>query len=333
MSRRNMNSLIGVTVACTSFAFAAVLGCKSQPVPDPGANAQANPANAPAPGAGPANPFMASVERAQPYYAKGYNELTSVVEKTLEGYERAVGDVNAPRTHKPLLLSLIQFDEKKVEEAAGSFAEGKKVLPVGNSQLSDPADRAVVTARAILKDYKDAAAYYSAEKYKDDQGALGKEIHARMTSDAETYKAAIALLDEALKVIEQKQAMEELRIHSDPSTYGHQFRAFNIPAAAFMNADDAPGALDRAYSDLDTAYKKVKAFADSKGPTIQATFSGYMTQVDNFYAQAAVVQRNIQDKADEKKMNRDFDLLVTRYNNLIQLTNSLYKIEGSGVIR
>lgn len=304
------------------------MGCKS-----PQETPQATGAQPPSATAQPFNPFMPSIERALPYYAEGYNKLTSVLKKILGQYERAVKDSDGVPKKKPIMMNVFTMDEKSVEDAAALFVEGKKAAPVNDTRLSTPADNAVIAARAVIKDYKDAYAYYSAEKYKDDQGAGGREIHTRMTASSQNYQLYISSLDQQLTVIEQQQMVMDLKLHGDATTYGHQFRAFNMVASSFMKAEENIAALDNAYADLDAAYKKVKTFATGLGPNLHQTFNGYMLQVDNLYAQATVVQRNLHDKVDPNKITTDFDLLVSRYNALIQLSNSLYQLESQGLIK
>ncbi len=281
----------------------------------------------------PAASSFASIERAAPYYAKGYNLLVGVIDKLTNQYQNAIKDGPGEQQRKPIMMKVFTMDEKAVEDASAIFAEGKKSAPAGNTQLSGPAENAVATARDVIKNYKEAYVYYSAEKYKDDKGSAGIAIHSQMEAAVQNYKSSISALDQQLTIIEQKQLMTDLQLHGDQTTYGHHFRSFNMVATAFIKVDENIAALDKAYGDLEAAYKKIKAFATEKGPSMQQTFSGYMTQVDNFYTHAAVVTRNIKEKIDENKLKNDFDILVSRYNSLVQLTNSLYDLESQGILK
>ena len=299
--------------------------CNSKPKNDAPA------ASAPGP-LGP-SPFAPSVERAMPHYAEGYNTLVDLMDNPLDRYGEQVGDIQGPPERKPILIHINPIDMKKIDEVAAAFADGKKALPPGNAAMSDPADKAVVAARAVIKDYEDAVTYYSAEKYKDDEGKGGLEIHKRITADAEAYQNAIHGLDLELKKVEKTTMVEDFKRHGDPTTYSHQFRAFNLPAMAFMDVGDDPAEAKKVFSEIDAAYKKVKAFADAKGANLHPTFSGYMHQVNNFYEQTAVVSRGLGQDPAPQNFDVELQKLTSFYNNLIDLTNSLYDMEAKGYLK
>ena len=263
-------------------------------------------------------------------YAKGYNKVTGVMKSTIEAYQRGV-DGQFPPSRKPILVAV--GVDRDLDDGAKSFEEAKKLTPDTHGELPALADNVLKTARDVHKDFGEAKAYYDAENYKDDKGAKGKTIHDKMTKDVKAYREAVDKLDAKLEAIEEKLSTAELAKHSDPATYGHQFRAYNSTAKRFLKATDDPKKVQAALEAEEAAYKKVKAFADGKGSELQATFKGYMKQVENFHSQATVVARNARDKAPENETNRNLNQLTSRYNNLIQLGNSLYDLEAQGIIK
>ncbi len=271
-------------ICCILVVFA--IGCNSQ-------SGETSSATVP-----PPSPFVPSIETALPHCARGYNKLTGLMRRTIEEYDREVGDLKGIPENRPNMLSLSAGDKQEFEEAASSFAAGKNVTPSDRSNLARKAEKAVMTARAVLKDYDDAALYFAAEKYKDDQGKRGLEIHAAMTSDTKSYLEALHTLDRALKTLENEQLTLDFQRHGDPTTYGHQFRAFNMAARAFMDATGSPEAAAKAEAAVEEAFQKVKAFADGKGSKLHPVFGGYMHQVNNFYTQSIVVERGLREKTD-----------------------------------
>jgi hypothetical protein len=197
-----------------------------------------------------------SMERALLHYTEGYNMLITAIKRPLDDYRRNIKDAEGPFEEKPELAEFTAEDELNVTKAAEDFAQGKKFMPQGREELSGSAEKAIAAARAVIKDYKYAVRYYSAQKYKDDQGRGRREIHVRITEGIRSYIAAISAMDKALAVIEERQAAEDLKSHLDGSTYGHQFRAFNIAAMAFVNANTKEDIVktEKAYAVLDKAY-------------------------------------------------------------------------------
>jgi hypothetical protein len=104
--------------------------------------------------------------------------------------------------------------------------------------------------------------YYDAENFKNDAGAKGKELHAKMVSLAKSYQTGLEKLESALSEVERHQTLEELKKHEKDKSYSYWFRAFNFDANQLLKAVDKDR-FAKAMSQLQVSYSFLKSFSDA----------------------------------------------------------------------
>jgi hypothetical protein len=275
-------------------------------------------------------PAEKSVEAAMSKYAEGFNKLISPMKYMIEDYERAVPDVKQPPARKPVLN--LGSTDRDLDEVEKHFAQAKQATPPSHADLGKTADETMAAARAVRKVFTEAVRYYGAENYKDDKGEGGKDIDTRMNAGVDAYHAAVGKLQERLSEIELETMEKELK--QVPETKpGYHFRAFNLAAKRLVELRSKPEKLDAALETVRAAHGKLKQYAEGR-PDVLAAFKNYVGMADQFEAQATAFVREAKEPAKGKKgPSQNTSLLVTRYNNLVQLGNALYELEGSGVLK
>jgi hypothetical protein len=275
-------------------------------------------------------PAEKSVEAAMSKYAEGFNKLISPMKYMIEDYERAVPDVKQPPARKPVLN--LGSTDRDLDEVEKAFAQAKQATPPSHADLGKAADETLAAARAVRKVFTEAVRYYGAENYKDDKGEGGKEIDTRMNAGVEAYHTAVGKLQERLSDIELATMEKELK--EVPETKpGHHFRAFNLAAKRLLEMRAKPEKLDGALEAVRAAHGKLKKYAEGR-PDILAAFKNYVGMADQFEAQATAFAREAKEPAKGKQgPSQNASLLVSRYNNLVQMGNALYELEGSGVLK
>jgi hypothetical protein len=277
-----------------------------------------------------ADPQEKTLEAAMSMYAEGYNKMIGPVRHMMEDYERAVPEVKGPPARKPILVAGLA--DRDLDEVAKAFGKAKEATPAPHAELGKLADDALAAARGVRKEFLEAVRYYGAENYKDDKGAGGQAIHTRMTDGVAAYEAAVGKLQARLSEIELD--MQEKELKQVPETKaGHHFRAFNLAAKRLLDSRSAPDKLDAALLAVRAAQAKLKAFADAHADTPTA-FKNYVNLADQFETQATAYVREAKAPSKGKPgRSTNASLLVSRYNTIVQVGNSLYQLEGSGILK
>jgi hypothetical protein len=263
-------------------------------------------------------------------FAQGFNKMIGPMKNTIEDYEREVPDgAKAPPAHKPVLT--LGTTDRDLDEVAKLFAQAKAATPPSHTDMVLLADAALTAARAVRKDFAEAVRYYGAENYKDDKGEGGKAIATRMRTSTEAYEASVRKLQDRLGAIEVEAMERELK--EIPLTApGHYFRAVNLAAKRLVENRTDASKVGPALAAVTAANAELKKFAESRNDLVVA-FKNYVGLVDQFEAQAIAFARDLRDTRDEKSLQRNTTLLVSRYNNLVQLGNSLYQLEDQGILK
>lgn len=275
-------------------------------------------------------PAEKSVEAAMSKYAEGFNKLIGPMKYMIEDYERAVPDVKQPPARKPVLnLGTMDRDLDEVEKA---FAQAKQLTPASHADLGKTGDATLAAARSARKVFTEAVRYYGAENYKDDKGEGGKEIDTRMRASVDAYEEAVGKLQGRLSELELEMMEKELKAVPETKP-GHHFRAFNLAAKRLLEMRSQAEKLDGALEAVRAAQAKLKKFAEGR-PDVPVAFKNYVGLADQFETQATAFVREAKEPAKGKKgPSQNASLLVSRYNALVQLGNSLYQLEGSNVLK
>jgi hypothetical protein len=275
-------------------------------------------------------PAEKTVEAAMSKYAEGFNKLIGPMKRMVEDYERAVPEVKGPPARKPILI--LGTMDRDLEEVAKSFAQAKESTPASHADLGTAADATLAAARVVRKEWSEAVRYYGAENYKDDKGEGGKAIDTRMHAGIEAYQAAVGKLQDRLSEIEIEMMEKELKQIPETKA-GHHFRAFNLAAKRLLETRSQPEKLDLTLETVRAAQTKLKTFAEGQ-PNISVAFKNYVNMADQFETQATAFAREAKAPAKGKKgPSANASLLVSRYNTLVQMGNSLYQLEASGILK
>ena len=283
-------------------------------------------------------------------YAEGYNELTDRIKEVISSYERAFPD--GPEAAfkariKPHLFTVPMLS-RSLAKAKASFDQAKASAPESMALLGKQADALLAAAEPVAALWGEVNKYYDAETYKDDQFAKGNELHAKMTAAIRTYRTAVAALSTSLDKIEDEQAVSELKKYESEKGYSYWFRKFTMDAKKFVSAAQAIDhpeqlpSLAAAWEPLAATHAELAKFVASKGPSINQSFGAYAGAAERFDTTGQKLVRAAKQAtdADEKTATdavetaqRELESLVSAYNSLVSIGNSLYKVEDVDALK
>jgi hypothetical protein len=270
------------------------------------------------------------------YYAKGYNALIKGPEDMIKEYYDKIPSKEGPDVSKKINLFPRQnFATNDIKEAKEAFAQAKDMAPKELQHLGTFADECMKQMDTILPTFEEAYKYYQAEDYKDDKGAKAKALHEQFVKAVDAYDAAIKKFDEELAKVEEIQDASEIKKYEGDKNYSYWFRMYNLEAKHALNAskgEDLAPFLEQ-YKKLEAAHAQIESFSKTKGDKINSVFKSYMGNVDEYYGIAKKLNRAIEEKANEDQMDRLKDDLLSWYNNLVGMTDSLYSMESSGLLK
>jgi len=271
-------------------------------------------------------------------YAKGYNALIGEIPGVIESYQRTIpfdqepsGEISSLHLSKTVFVDNALRDAKKAFEEAGASApdEFKKFKPM--------ADELLAACNEVVSVHSEAEKYYEAEDYKDDDYAKGKELHGKMRAAAEKYYKAIEVMDAALSEEEDKVAVKELEQYAKDKSYSYFMRYSLFEAKKLFKVIDYPGDKKEAVGAAVDAYLKVfnefKTFADAQTNLNQA-FASYVEQGESFVAAGKRFRREWDaEQPDPGKLNRERDSILSSYNTMVSVQNSLLDLEANGLLK
>lgn len=291
-------------------------------------------------------------------YATGYNALLDDPKGLVKEYYDAAplvapegskgGDVDvyslpidekAVAAGKMRLFPRQGFARTKITEARTSFDGAKKAAPSALAGLAPLADAALAGIEKVLAVYEEAQKYCDAQDYKDDKGAKARDLHARMGAAAKAFNGALDALDAELSRVEDQQALSELAQYEAEKGYGYWFRFYNIRAKALLDAEKRASAgggaavYEAAFTACGEAYNGLTAFANGKGSGVNTVFKSYADMATAFDSSGKKLLRQFKEDASPEKIDPLADDLVSRYNNLVGMTNSLFKMEDAGLLK
>ena len=267
-------------------------------------------------------------------YAKGYNEVLNTFQDIVENYSRAIPLDKEPSAE----LGRVSFfgsgnydmSLKTIKDAFDAAAEG----PEKYKHLQSLAAELYSSCQELATIYGDARTYYSAEDFKDDDYARGRELHGQMRLAEVRFDKALRQMEAALSVEEDQQMEAELAEYPDKGTYGNQFRQAHFKAKQLLRVIDSAesdfAAIDKAVDEYIESFTALKAFADGKAD-LHVTFKAFVDQVEGFLGAVKRFRRELQaDSADPDQLRREHDAIVSAYNTIISLRNALAELEGYG---
>jgi hypothetical protein len=294
----------------------------------------------------------ATAQNAMGLYAEGFNVLIAEPQGLVEEYFKAIPEEGPDETKNNKLFPRQNFARGKIDAAKKSFAAAKSGAPASLAKLPPMADATIVAIEKVYAAFEAAQKYYDAETYKDDKFAKGKEIHAQMLASAKEFKTAIHAFSEELSAIEDAQAEAELK-KFDAKSARYWFRFGNSRGKKLLAVVHKD--LSETYvKDLEAAlaeYAPVKdgvvKFVADNGAGLQegvrAVYSNYRDRVESLFATATKVKRAAADfvtgdgknnKAGlERVLNNELEAATSDYNNMVSAANSLYDLEGNGLLK
>lgn len=280
-----------------------------------------------------------SAREAMGLYAKGFNTLIAEPKQMVTEYFDNLPDGPQPDS-KPKLFPRQNFGTSKISEAREAFAAAKKAAPASLANLAAPADEALVAIDKIAVAFTAAHKYYDAENYKDDSFAKGRELHGQMVEAAKQFHGALEKLEDGLSVIEDQQAQDELKKYAGERGYSYWFRAYNIEAKKFLTAveraksPEQRAALATAFAPMQQADEELAKLVTAKGAKLNTTFKAYVGAASRYHASGVKLLRLVKEPTpDETSISRELDALVSGYNNLVSMANTLYELEASDVLK
>ena len=267
-------------------------------------------------------------------YAKGYNAILDVCPGVIDNYKSRIPLETGPSAELGDNVWLISAGtaQMSLKTAKDSFAAAADGGPEKYKHLKPMADEVYAACNGLVNVYNDASKYYEAQDFKDDEFKRGQELHGNMLTAIEKYHKTMRVLDAALGGEEDKLMEEELAQYKDGKGYGYYLRYLPHHAKKALNLLQSPDTDDAAagkgIEEFIAVYNEVKTFADGKAD-LNGTFKSFMDQAESYLGTLKRFRRAVQaEPQDAAALNRELDQMVTDYNNIINLQNALFQLEG-----
>lgn len=287
---------------------------------------------------------------AQASYTKGFNLLLNDPRGMIRDYFEAIPAGGPPDAilapggaSKPHIFPRQNGAQGAIKEARQAFEAANRAAPGGTpmAELGPPADQTITAIENVYAVFTEAQKYYAAEDYKDDKLAKGKALHLRMMAAAKEFDAAIGALEAGLSKAEDVRAAEDLKRFEGEKGYAYWLRDYPIQAKRFLKAaekaesQESLNQLAEAIKPLEAVGEGIRAFVAAKGTNLAPPFTGYLTTTDNFGAAAKKLVRAVKEgKApSSREVIQAKQNLNDRYNNLVDLENSMFQVEAAGLLK
>lgn len=257
------------------------------------------------------------------HYIEGYNKLIDApadfAGKCLGMFPE--GGPVPGKKYRSMLMSVRADSE--LQKAKEAFKNGGD-----DSEIGKFATQAATSMDTLVKTCKKIDSYYDAEDYKDDKdGTQVKAMYDEALSSYQTFRTGISGMDKILEEFSDKQSLAALD-DFDKDTPSYVYRV------ALMNAKKVVAAAQQ--GDVD----KFKSAADQfsqNAKTLdsfdQDWFSSYKDMSTRFANETRKLSRNLEgDKASETLMGGANDL-VSAYNTLVSMMDSMQTLEANGLAK
>lgn len=275
------------------------------------------------------------------YYVDFFNEVLADAPSPLRSYLEYAGDEGLSTENMTKWGNVICAGAgwmKISRDGAKEKLETAKRSSSGEFAKMPALADAMFAAGTALGDQREAVCkYVKGGEFKSDGGARAKELHKAVVAAYETWNQAVGALGAELDRVQDAQSLAELKQHA-PDTYGYWFRFTTMQANEFLRvARRDPAKLDGSFAALKDAVAGAKAFAASKGAGVDETFAGYMKQVDRFAGATAKLEKSVRaagtPAAKGQAVEKQFEDLISTYNTMISLHNTLVAAEGRGALK
>ena len=265
-------------------------------------------------------------------YVKALNAAADV-RRSYDRYASWV-DVKKGPTGKERYIGygLYDINSSSVNNMAAAATKGPTLQPQLR-KVDDAVVKLAGAAKTLAPLVKAADEYYDQEDYKDDSAKRGQELHAQMMPLFEQVFAAEDALRTGLDSIKgevDRRLLAEIEKKSGKN-YDWHLRNYMINAKALVdllpNSGDAPmidgGTYKARYSDLEQAYNGFTQYGETPGATKPIMSSFVETAVKDYFAASKFLRRVLDSsKPDKREYVQKANDLVTKYNTLIQRTNT-----------
>lgn len=278
----------------------------------------------------------ADAKRAIGLYATGFNALLADPKRIVSGYFSSLPADKLPDvTKKPSLLDA-GFATSKLKEAKEAFASAHDAAPGSLASLQPAAESALAAADKAVTTYVEAYRYYEAEGFKDDKGAKGKQLHEQMIASSDAFDAAMAKLSDGMEAIEDAQTTDEIKKYASDKDYSYWFRFYSHavkPLVIAISRASTPAEvakLPAIVKSLAPVDAELAAFVATKGAKISSSFKTYADDAVTFQAETRKLMRLLEAGKTfaDSEVDQAADAVVRAFNNLINMGNALYQVEG-----
>lgn len=256
-------------------------------------------------------------------------------------YELWVDDMEGgPTGNESHIYGLYSLSEHSVEDCATNAAAATKMAP-SLPELDQAAADYVTAIQEYDEVSRKADDYYEQGNYKDDNFALGKELHPQLVSAFEKADKAAEKFDTLLGDFNKKvrnQRLTELE-QTEGKKFSYHLLSLSLKAEDMVNyitqedfdADKAQTLIE----EYEKAAKALKDYSDTKAEDVPITISTMDTQVDSLLVASKNRMRHIRDgeeftQAEIGNLNSgagwmvegSADRVIKDYNSLIQTLNN-----------
>jgi hypothetical protein len=273
-------------------------------------------------------------EQAVSLYTEGFNLLVDRGAPCANEYGEKVPAAGPEEGKVYRFFPHCRNAEAALPTLTSTFARAGEKAPEQLRPLAGDADATLSAFGALLKVSAETVKYYESEAVKDDRGALGKQLHQRMTDATAAFRAGMGKLEGRLSALEDARALAELATYGADKGYAYWYRKATYDANALLKVKPTETqALVAAAGELSTRATEFKAFTTARGASLQPTFKGFADAYDRFDSAAQRLVRSV--KADEKpaRLEQEYGQLVQSYNTMVSLSNALREVEASGLLK
>ena len=274
-----------------------------------------------------------SADEAMGAYALFFNKTTEVASKISKEYVRELPEEGAKFDTKHSFPFASGDPTSALAEGNKGLEAAKKAAPAALANIAPLADATAADAKAVVDAFAEVKKYYDAENFKDDAGKKGGEMHTKMLAAIHKYREDVNKLEAALDVVEDQQSREELKKYSDDKGYSFLFRKMLIEgkkSLAAMDKDDAGVAFKAQHAAV--ASTQATCEEVSKKPDANAAFKSFSMLATSFANTEQKLLRAM-DAKNEQDTRQLSEQLVSGYNSMVSVANSLRTLESSGNLK
>jgi hypothetical protein len=218
-------------------------------------------------------------------------------------------------------------DPGKVARATKALADAKKSAPDDMKSIAPLADSLNTTAQALGDQFKAVKTYYDTDRWKDDGGKQGAEMHQKMLASIKAYRDAVGAMQTALNGIEDRIADKELAQYADTKGARYYYRKLLGDAKRVLDAGQRGDAAAIRAKQKAFAATLGEADAAAKQPDANGAFKGFVSSAASFGTDAERFARAAEQNTPDAK--QEFTQLVANYNGLVNVSNGLRTLEAN----